>query len=303
VLINDLLLKMGRNKITIERIASERNRQATFTKRKNGLIKKAMELSILCDCEIALIIFSSNNKLFQYASSDMDKLLLRYTDHNEPHKPLTNQDYGKSFGGTKKGKNDSEDEVKKEGSEIEETIESAIEQQSQTESDSVLVYPTPSGDLLDNLTPRTVNRFTNELLNGSINLKSEIIPTSYTPNLNSPFPSSPISRYPIVAYPSDINSPNSEEIPLKTIEKKPKKLLRVSIPEKLYPVPPIHAIPSETLDSKDLRKPETVVNVSTPSSGLFSPSNYSIESDTPSTSLISWGSGWTGLSHKPTEIV
>jgi len=182
-------------------------------KEKNGLIKKAMELSILCDCEIALIIFSSNNKLFQYASSDMDKLLLRYTDHNEPHKPLTNQDYGKSFGGTKKGKNDSEDEVKKEGSEIEETIESAIEQQSQTESDSVLVYPTPSGDLLDNLTPRTVNRFTNELLNGSINLKSEIIPTSYTPNLNSPFPSSPISRYPIVAYPSDINSPNSEEIP------------------------------------------------------------------------------------------
>lgn len=55
-------------------------------------MKKAMELSILCDCEIALIVFSSNNKLFPYASSDMDKLLLRYTQHAEPHKPLLNND-------------------------------------------------------------------------------------------------------------------------------------------------------------------------------------------------------------------
>eukprot|EP01102_Stenamoeba_stenopodia_P006689 TRINITY_DN1857_c0_g2_i3.p2 TRINITY_DN1857_c0_g2~~TRINITY_DN1857_c0_g2_i3.p2 ORF type:complete len:395 (-),score=83.22 TRINITY_DN1857_c0_g2_i3:1749-2825(-) len=56
-----------------------------------------MELSILCDCEIALIIFSSNGKLFQYSSTDMDKVLLRYTDFTDPHKPLTNKDYTKSF--------------------------------------------------------------------------------------------------------------------------------------------------------------------------------------------------------------
>jgi hypothetical protein len=54
-------------------------------------MKKAMELSILCDTEIALIIFNGN-KCFQYASSDMDKLLLKYTDHEELHKPLTNKD-------------------------------------------------------------------------------------------------------------------------------------------------------------------------------------------------------------------
>jgi hypothetical protein len=83
---------MGRNKIVIQRISNERNRQATFTKRKNGLIKKAMELSILCDCEIALIIFNSNNKLYQYSSTDMDKILLKYTDYNEPHSPLSNND-------------------------------------------------------------------------------------------------------------------------------------------------------------------------------------------------------------------
>ena len=66
--------------------------QVTFTKRKFGLMKKAYELSVLCDCEIALIIFSSSNKLFQYASTDMDKVLLKYTEYNEPHESRTNND-------------------------------------------------------------------------------------------------------------------------------------------------------------------------------------------------------------------
>uniref|UniRef100_A0A8C4S8D3 Myocyte enhancer factor 2ca n=1 Tax=Erpetoichthys calabaricus TaxID=27687 RepID=A0A8C4S8D3_ERPCA len=83
---------MGRKKIQITRIMDERNRQVTFTKRKFGLMKKAYELSVLCDCEIALIIFNSTNKLFQYASTDMDKVLLKYTEYNEPHESRTNSD-------------------------------------------------------------------------------------------------------------------------------------------------------------------------------------------------------------------
>ncbi|KAJ8339592.1 hypothetical protein SKAU_G00363780 [Synaphobranchus kaupii] len=83
---------MGRKKIQIARIMDERNRQVTFTKRKFGLMKKAYELSVLCDCEIALIIFNSTNKLFQYASTDMDKVLLKYTEYNEPHESRTNSD-------------------------------------------------------------------------------------------------------------------------------------------------------------------------------------------------------------------
>ena len=47
---------MGRNKIKIERIKSERNRNVTYIKRKKGLIKKAMELSLLCDANIFLCI-------------------------------------------------------------------------------------------------------------------------------------------------------------------------------------------------------------------------------------------------------
>lgn len=83
---------MGRKKIAITRINDERNRQVTFTKRKFGLMKKAYELSVLCDCEIALIIFTSNNKLYQYASSDMDKVLLKYTEYNDTVVSQTNKD-------------------------------------------------------------------------------------------------------------------------------------------------------------------------------------------------------------------
>lgn len=44
-------------------------------------MKKAYELSVLCNCEIALIVFNnSNNKLVQYASTEIDKVLMRYTE-------------------------------------------------------------------------------------------------------------------------------------------------------------------------------------------------------------------------------
>jgi len=57
-----------------------------------------MELSILCDCEIALIVFNQTNKLFQYASEDTDKILLRYADYEEsPCQALTNADYNVRF--------------------------------------------------------------------------------------------------------------------------------------------------------------------------------------------------------------
>ena len=67
--------------------------QVTFTKRKNGLMKKAMELSVLCGCEISLVIFNSNGKLFQYSSTDMEAILQRYSRAcHEPHEVRNNQD-------------------------------------------------------------------------------------------------------------------------------------------------------------------------------------------------------------------
>ncbi|XP_058095445.1 agamous-like MADS-box protein MADS1 isoform X2 [Magnolia sinica] len=60
---------MGRGKIEIKRIENTTNRQVTFCKRRNGLLKKAYELSVLCDAEVALIVFSSRGRLFEYANN------------------------------------------------------------------------------------------------------------------------------------------------------------------------------------------------------------------------------------------
>ncbi|KAJ2140986.1 Myocyte-specific enhancer factor 2D [Coemansia sp. RSA 518] len=99
---------MGRKKIKIQTIKDERNRQVTFLKRKAGLLKKAYELSVLCDSEIAVVIFSSQNKLVQYASTNMDKVLMRYTDFGEPSESLTNAQCAAMYGD---GEHDDDDLV------------------------------------------------------------------------------------------------------------------------------------------------------------------------------------------------
>ncbi|KAF3795478.1 MADS-box transcription factor 56 [Nymphaea thermarum] len=61
---------MGRGKVELKRIENVTSRQVTFSKRRNGLLKKAFELSLLCDVEVALIIFSPSGRLYQYASHE-----------------------------------------------------------------------------------------------------------------------------------------------------------------------------------------------------------------------------------------
>ncbi|XP_062162690.1 agamous-like MADS-box protein MADS1 [Alnus glutinosa] len=70
--------KMGRGKIEIKRIENTTNRQVTFCKRRNGLLKKAYELSVLCDAEIALIVFSSRGRLYEYANNSVKATIERY---------------------------------------------------------------------------------------------------------------------------------------------------------------------------------------------------------------------------------
>ncbi|KAL7156181.1 hypothetical protein ABFS83_03G125900 [Erythranthe nasuta] len=69
---------MGRGKIEIKRIENNTNRQVTFCKRRNGLLKKAYELSVLCDAEVALIVFSSRGRVYEYANNNIRSTIDRY---------------------------------------------------------------------------------------------------------------------------------------------------------------------------------------------------------------------------------
>ncbi|XP_040197947.1 myocyte-specific enhancer factor 2C isoform X11 [Rana temporaria] len=161
---------MGRKKIQITRIMDERNRQVTFTKRKFGLMKKAYELSVLCDCEIALIIFNSTNKLFQYASTDMDKVLLKYTEYNEPHESRTNSD-----------------------------IVEALNKKEHKGCDS------PDPDSSYALTPRTEEKYKQINEEFDIMIKSHKIPAGPPPNFEMPV-SIPVSNHNSLAYSNSAGS-------------------------------------------------------------------------------------------------
>ena len=67
--------------------------QALFAKRKAGLMRRAMELSVLTDCEVAVVVFSgATGRLSQYSSSPMGPLLVRYAEAcREPHETLTTE--------------------------------------------------------------------------------------------------------------------------------------------------------------------------------------------------------------------
>nr|GME00419.1 agamous-like MADS-box protein AGL19 isoform X1 [Ipomoea batatas] len=60
---------MVRGKTEMKRIENAASRKVSFSKRRSGLLKKAFELSVLCDAEITLIIFSQNGKLSEFSSS------------------------------------------------------------------------------------------------------------------------------------------------------------------------------------------------------------------------------------------
>ncbi|KAK4391042.1 MADS-box protein defh21 [Sesamum angolense] len=83
---------MGRGKIEVKRIENNTSRQVTFSKRRAGLMKKTHELSVLCDAQIGLIVFSSKGRLTEYCTPplSMKQIIERYVkakgvtipDHN-----------------------------------------------------------------------------------------------------------------------------------------------------------------------------------------------------------------------------
>ncbi|RLN16345.1 MADS-box transcription factor 56-like [Panicum miliaceum] len=73
---------MVRGKTEMKRIENATSRQVTFSKRRNGLLKKASELSVLCDAEVGLIVFSPRGKLYEFSSAaSLQKTIDRYKSY------------------------------------------------------------------------------------------------------------------------------------------------------------------------------------------------------------------------------
>ncbi|XP_021639354.1 agamous-like MADS-box protein AGL61 [Hevea brasiliensis] len=73
----------GRQKIEIKKVEKENSRYVTFSKRKNGIFKKATELSTLCGADVAVILFSEHGKVFSCGNPNVEKVLDRYLAEKE----------------------------------------------------------------------------------------------------------------------------------------------------------------------------------------------------------------------------
>uniref|UniRef100_A0A0D9W5F2 MADS-box domain-containing protein n=1 Tax=Leersia perrieri TaxID=77586 RepID=A0A0D9W5F2_9ORYZ len=74
---------MARGKVQMRRIENPVHRQVTFCKRRMGLLKKAKELSVLCDADIGVIVFSPHGKIYELATNgNMQGLIERYKGKN-----------------------------------------------------------------------------------------------------------------------------------------------------------------------------------------------------------------------------
>ncbi|CAL1355044.1 unnamed protein product [Linum trigynum] len=84
---------MGRKKVEMKRIENKSSRQVTFSKRRSGLIKKAREISVLCDLQVALVVFSPHGRLYDFSAGDsVTNILKRYRNQNDANDAESSND-------------------------------------------------------------------------------------------------------------------------------------------------------------------------------------------------------------------
>ncbi|KAL2634341.1 hypothetical protein R1flu_005820 [Riccia fluitans] len=80
---------MGRVKLLIEKIPNPGKRQNTYIKRSMGLMKKAYELSVLCDVDIGVIMFSPSGKLMPFCmNGTIEQFITRFATTPDYNKPI-----------------------------------------------------------------------------------------------------------------------------------------------------------------------------------------------------------------------
>ncbi|KAK8991557.1 hypothetical protein V6N11_062564 [Hibiscus sabdariffa] len=95
---------MGRRKLKIQRLETMKARQATYSKRKTGIVKKAKEISVLCEVDVALLMFSPTDKptLFVGQEKGLSAVLERLSklpfEEREERRGYTMQLYEEQLG-------------------------------------------------------------------------------------------------------------------------------------------------------------------------------------------------------------
>ena len=68
-------------------------RRAAYVRRKNGLFRRAMELGVLCDCEVAVMVMTRDGHLASFSSQGMENILRRYAlAAQSPHEVHTEEE-------------------------------------------------------------------------------------------------------------------------------------------------------------------------------------------------------------------
>merc|ERR1711916_374478 len=90
---------MGRRKIAMKPIKAGSSRRATFEKRRIGLLKKAMELSILCSSTVSVTIYNPDGDVYVYSSEPYENVVNKFREYSGTYKLLTNDHYDKMVPG------------------------------------------------------------------------------------------------------------------------------------------------------------------------------------------------------------
>ena len=135
---------MGKRKIEITKIKDRLNSQITYYKRKKGLIKKAMELSLLCDVNILLAIVDKKERLSLTTSANSPKEFINSYLINISNKSIKEQynlnNYNSLFLGekNKKQKNFNNDDTLKDEDDDNDLIMNLQNQQQNSQMNSEL---------------------------------------------------------------------------------------------------------------------------------------------------------------------
>ncbi|CAL0324474.1 unnamed protein product [Lupinus luteus] len=74
---------MSQRKIKMKLMENKSSRLVTFSKRKSGIFKKAMELSILCGVEIVVILFSVGGKAYSFGHPNIEVVTKKFLHQGE----------------------------------------------------------------------------------------------------------------------------------------------------------------------------------------------------------------------------